>query len=114
MLCCVVYSYLEIRLIEAVCSLFIRCLPALFYIVCFCVQNRLLCLGLLSYNRCMSCVTKAFIKKIQESKDIHSVETLKAGVRLMTAIVLTHFVAGVLPSQARILLLLLLLLLLLT
>ena len=45
-----------------------------------CVQNHLLPLGLLSYNRCISCVTKSFIDKIQEFKDIDSEEALKAGV----------------------------------
>ena len=109
MLCCVACSYLYIKLIEAVCSLFVGCLLVLHYVVCFCIQNHLLCLGLLSYNRCMSCVTKSFIDKIQELKNIHSMEALKAGVRLMVAIVLTCLVAGVLPNQAHILLFLLLL-----
>ena len=63
-LCCVTHSYLDIKLIEAVCSLFIRHLPVLHYIVCFCIQNQLLCLVLLSYNRCLSCVTKTFIDKM--------------------------------------------------
>ena len=50
----------------------------MWYILC--AQNHLLCLGLLSYNRHMSCVTKSFIDKIQEFKDIDRVEGLKAGI----------------------------------
>ena len=57
----------------------------------------------------MSRVTKSFIDKIQEFKDIDSAEVLKAGVRLMAATILMHLVARVLPGWVRILLLLLLL-----
>ena len=68
-----------------------------------CIQNHLLCFGLLSYNRHMSCVTKSFIEKMWEFGDIDSVEVLKVGVWLMVATILAHLVAGALPGWACIL-----------
>ena len=71
-----------------------------------CIQNHLLHFKLLNNNRHMSCVTKSFIDKIQEFKDIGSTEALKTGIGLTAATILMHLVAGALPSRARILLLL--------
>ena len=65
--------------------------------------ETLLCFGLLSYNRHMSCVTKSFIEKMWEFGDIDRVEALKVGVWLMVATILARLVAGALPSWAHIL-----------
>ena len=80
MLCCVAHSYLGIKQIEAACLLFVDIYWHYITLYILCIQNNLLCLGLLSYNRHMRCATKSFIDKIQEFKDINSVEALKAGI----------------------------------